>query len=285
MRNLWPEDLPLPTLIDELDIEAILARKKADVVGIFDSHGLTVDVLDIESSSEAIILQHAATEEGLLRQRINEAVRGQFLPFAFKQDIDYLGGFHNLTRMLGESDERYKERVILKIASGQLGGSEPHYKLVAMTADLRVADAKPYRIGRDPAIHVAIISSDNDGVADAELLAIVDAALQDPARRLTNDTIITAPAARQVLDVTAKVWLLPEAPTSTLGAMQASLEQGWQEIMQLGRDVNHAWLLSKFFLAGVQDIEIISPAADQVIPFNEVAALGQIELELVGRAY
>ena len=284
-NSLWPEGLPLPVMVNEIDYEAFLAARITRAVESFAAQELTYDVEALETDPAVILLQAATYEELLMRQRLNEAVRGQFLPFATGTDIDYLGGFHKLSRMVGESDDRYLTRIVLKTSAGDLGGSEPHYKLIAMTADLRVADAKPYRIGRDPTIHVAIISTDNNGVPDAELLAVVDAALQSPAARLTNDTILVGPAARAVTDVHARVWLLPDATITVIEEMRAQLIEAWSEIMLLGRDVNDTWLKAKLYHAGVHRIEIVSPASDKQVPFTEVAVLGEVNLELVGRDF
>lgn len=284
-NSLWPEGMPLPQMVEELDFETILAAKKQRAVTIFTEADFGFDVEDLETDSTIINLQAAAGEELLLRQRINEAVRGQFLPFSIGTDIDYLGGFHEITRMIDESDERYLARILKKNAAGRLGGNDPHYELVAMTADLRVADAKAYRIGRDPTIYVAIISSDNDGVPSAELLNIVDTALQLDAIRWTSGTVIVHAAARQVTNIAAKVWLLPSAPVSILTEMEAALRDAWADIMKLGRDVQETWLKAKLYRLGVHSIEITAPSGGRIVPNTEVAVLGDITLSYAGRDY
>jgi phage-related baseplate assembly protein len=134
-------------------------------------------------------------------------------------------------------------------------------------------------------VNVAVFSTDNAGIADAPLLATVNAALQAPAVRMVNDTIVVAGASRVATPVTANVWLLPETSASILTQMQTALTLAWAANMGLGRDVTRSWLISKLMLDGVQRVEITSPAADIVIPFNQAAALGAITLINSGRAY
>lgn len=278
-------NLPAPVVINELSHEAssdlFIARLKAE----FDAVGIDYDVDMLETDPGVVLMQVAAYIDVNLRQRINEAIRANLLAFAYGGDLDHLAQFYDVARLPGENDEKLRVRVVLAIRGRSTGGTEPRYRAVALGADPRVADAAVYTVGKDPTVHVAVFSTDNSGVADPALLAKVDAALQNPAVRMVNDKIVVAGASRLHTNVTANVWLLPETSVAILDQMRAALVSAWNEAIVLGRDVTRSWLTAKLMLEGVQKVEIVAPASDVVMPFNQAAALGTLTLVNQGRAY
>lgn len=277
--------LPSPEIIDMISFQARYADFRTQLVALFAAAGVDYDVEDIETDPAQILLQTAAYGDLLLRQRINEAIRANLLAFAVSSDLDHLAQFYDVARLTGETDSALRVRVVLAIRGRSTGGTEPRYRSVALGADPRVADAAVYTVGRDPTVRVAIFSTDNAGVADADLLAKVDAALQASAVRMVNDRIAVAAASRVAMPVTANVWLLPETSASIVDQMKAKLQAAWAAQMGLGRDVTRSWLIANLMLDGVQKVEILAPGADLVVPFNQAAALGTITLNTIGRAY
>jgi len=277
--------LPPPQVIEEVRYEAILDRRLADMIERFAEDGINYDVGNLETDPVLIQLEGASYAETLLRARINDAAREFLLPIASGADLDYLAGFYDVTRIYGETDERLRERVVLAIQGRSTGGTEPRYKFVAMSADLRVKDVSIYTVGRNPTVHAAVFSTDNNGVADQILVDKVNAALQDPAVRMVNDIIEVAPAASTTQNIVANAWLLPSAPSSTITAMETALRNAWIAEMALGRDITKAWLIAKLMVSGVQRVEIVAPAADILVPFNEAEGLGTITITNMGRDY
>ena len=278
-------NLPLPIIIEQISYEDRYAAFRNQLVAIFAAAGIEYDVEDLETDPAQILLQTASYSDLLLRQRINEAIRANLLAFANGTDLDHLAQFYDVERLTGESDSALRVRVVLAIRGRSTGGTEPRYRSVALGADPRVADAAVYTVGRDPTVHVAVFSRDNAGVADAELLAKVDAALQAPAVRMVNDRIVVAAASRVAMPVTANIWLLPETSAAIVEQMKAKLSAAWAAQMGLGRDVTRSWLIANLMIDGVQKVEILAPVADIVVPFNQAAALGAVTLNTIGRAY
>lgn len=114
-----------------------------------------------------------------------------------------------------------------------------------------MADAAVYRIGRDPTIHIAIYATDNDGVADAALLANVASAVNDPSVRLVNDTIVVGTAVFSVVDVTAEVWLLPSTSESILETLPGVLRKVLAET-GMGFDFEPEWAAARLSVFGAQ---------------------------------
>lgn len=278
-------NLPLPEIIEPISYAARYDGFRADLVARFAAAGIDYDVENLETDPAQILLQAASYSDVLLRQRINEAIRGNLLAFANGGDLDHLAQFYDLVRLSGETDAALRVRVVLAIRGRSTGGTEPRYRSVALGADPRVADAAVYVVDRDPTVHVAVFSRDNAGVADAALLAVVEAALQAPAVRMVNDRILVAAASRIAMPVTANIWLLPETAAGIVDQMKAKLQAAWAAQMVLGRDVTRSWLIASLMLDGVHKVDIVAPAADVVVPFNQAAALGVITLNVMGRAY
>jgi len=278
-------NLPPPSLVDLISYEARYSELRTKLAQLFTQAGLPYNADPLEVDPAQILLQDAAYIDMGLRQRINEAIRSWFLAYATGDDLDALAFWYDVTRLIGETDDELKRRIILAIQGRSTGGTEPRYRAVAIGADLAVADAAVYTIGRDPTIHVAIFSKENGGVASPALVAKVDAALQDPDVRMVNDTIVVESAAQQTINIEARYWLLPQAPENTDDLMEASLRAAWAADMLLGRDMTISWLTSKLQVDGVQKVIIDAPASDQSIEFNRAAALGSITLTKVARAY
>ena len=287
MSDLPPElaGLPAPSLVETISYEARYAELRDRLVEVFTTAGIDYTVEDLETDPAQILLQVSAYQDVLVRQRVNEAIRSWFLAYATGGDLDVLAQWYDVYRLLDETDAALKRRVVLAIQGRSTGGTEARYRSIALGADVRVADTAVYTVGRDPTIQVAVFATDNSGVADAALLASVDAALQAPDVRMVNDTIVVASAAQQVIDVTANVWLLPSAPETTLDTMRASLAAAWGRDMLLGRDATRSWIVSKLQVDGVQRVELVAPASDIEIAFNRAAALGVVTLTKIGRAY
>ncbi|WP_378952070.1 baseplate J/gp47 family protein [Mesorhizobium sp. ANAO-SY3R2] len=276
-------DLPKPAIIEELVYEALLDLRVDKTQELFAAKGIDYDVGNLETDPVKIQIEENAYREVLVRRRINDAVLANILAFAIDVALDHLAGFYDVVRMPGEKDDRLRQRVRLAIQGRSTGGTEPRYRGIAMAVDLRVRDTSIYTIGRSPIIYAAVFSTDNNGVADPDLIARVAAALNDPEKRMVNDTIVVEPAARIVVNPTADVWLLPDANADVLTKIGPAVKAAWQEIMALGRDLPNAWLTAMMMIPGVQRVEV--PTPDTIASFREAIAIGTVSVTFKGRSY
>jgi phage-related baseplate assembly protein len=274
---------PPPEAIETLDFEVILAEVMADAQSRFDAAGIAYDVGALETDPVKIVAEAAAYRELLLRARINDAVRSNLLAFARGTDLDHLAAFYDAVRLADESDERFRLRTLLAVQGRSTGGTVPRYRAVALGVDRRVADAAVYRVGTTPLIQIAVTATDNNGVADAALLAAVVAAVNAPAVRMVNDTIQVLAAVRNIVDVDAKVWLLPEAAGSLIEALVPALRTDWAAEGGLGFDLTREWLAARLMKTGVQRVEILTPIANLTVPPSQAISLGAVTLTLAGR--
>ena len=273
--------LPPPQVVEELSFEAILAALKADLIARFPGIEPT---LQLESAVITKALQTASYREILVRARVNKAALARFLAFAKGSDLDHLAAFYDVTRLVGELDDRLKERVILAIQGRSPGGPEERYQAIAMGADIRVQGAKPYRIGKSPVINVAVYSTEPDGVASEELLAKVRAALTAKSVQLVNDTIIVASAVRRVVNLAADIWLLPDADEATVARASTALRDAWARERTLGRDLTQSWWAAKLMISGVHKVTPTT-TGDQIAGPTEALSIGNVVLTTRGRAF
>ncbi|WP_455481292.1 baseplate J/gp47 family protein [Bartonella sp. B12(2025)] len=266
-----------PEIISELSFEEIRAESLAHLKELLPEYTF------LESDPALKVIEAFSYRELLLRQRINEAARNNILDFATGTSLDALGDWHGVQRMEDESDDKYRERIRLHVRSGKGSGTEPYYKFVALSADSRVKDAIVYRTGKDPTIHVAIFSN-NEETASQELIKKVSEALHKKNVIMTNDTIVVHAAVAKTVDLEADIWLLQETALTILAQMEANLRAAWRQEQTLGRELSLSWWVSKLMIPGVQKIIALEPTKDIAVSDKEVLSLGKITLNFKGRA-
>ena len=277
--------LPTPEIIETLDVEAILAARKARFIALCIERGIDYTTLNLESDPGAILLQEASYEETILRARGNDIARDPYLYFSRGAGLDHLAAFYDVVRASGETDDRLKLRVILAIQGRSTGGTAPRYRSVALASSTRVADAVVYRDGIDPTVNVAVFATDNNGMADTALLNTVRAAVTAEDVRMVNDTIAVRSAVVQVVNVTANVWLLPSTAETLLATLAANLPVQWVAESGLGRDLTTSWIVSKLMAGGVQKVAVTAPASDVVVEPFKAVRIGTVTLNLAGRDF
>ncbi len=278
--------LTKPTIIEEIDVAAIKADRVAALVEKFDAAGVPYDVDQLATDSAVILTEEAAGREMLLRARGNDIARARYRLWATGADLDWLAEYWGLRRMDGEDDDRLNERITLAQQGGSVAGPEAYWARIAMAADIRVASVRVWRERLLPILHVSVLSTDNGGVADADLLATVRAAVMaDDVRPMSPGTIVVDAAVRRLLPVRARLRLLPGTSSSLLETLAAALPAKWAAEAKGGRDLTIDWLKAALVVAGVYDATIVEPAATVVADDNETIRIGAVDLVEVGRAF
>lgn len=293
MSDLDLAMLPAPAIIEELGYEQAFARQMAEFQRVwserraaFPSENLPAyDVAMLETDPAVIASEAETFRELLLRARINDAARANLLAFARASDLDHLAAFYDVIRLPGELDARLRLRVILAIQGRSPGGPKERYKSIAMGSDIRVRSVEPYRIGKSPRIHVAVYSTEPNGIASADLLAKVRLALENDAVQLVNDEIVVNSAVRKVADLAADIWLLPNADEGVVARAEAALRSAWNLEQALGRDLVREWWVSKLMVPGMHKVTPTLPATDTSAAPYEAVAIGTVSLVQKGRAF
>ncbi|WOH61904.1 baseplate J/gp47 family protein [Bradyrhizobium sp. BWC-3-1] len=279
--------LPFPDAVEPLDFETILAAMVADLVARDPSFSAMV-----ESDPAHKVLEVAAYREFLLRQRVNESIKATTLAYAIDADLDNIAANYNVQRLLldagnpdaippvpptYESDEALRRRVQLAFEGFSTAGPEGAYLFHALSADADVLDAAATS-PTPGAVSVAVLSRVDDGVASAELLAAVTAALGDDVRPMTdNVTVQAAVILPYTVVATIKTYSGPDASV-VMAAAQAAIEAYTESSMRLGRDITLSAIYHALHQDGVQNVTLTQPTADIVADWNEAARCTAITL-------
>lgn len=284
--------LPAPDVVETLDFETILARLKADFLARWPAFDAFV-----ESDPALKLLEVCAYQELVLRQRVNDAARAVMVAFAGGADLDQLGAIFGVLRReitpadpstnkpaVLEDDSDLRRRILLAPDSYSVAGPTAAYVFHALSASGDVADAS----ATSPApgeVLVSVLSIDGDGTAPQALLDQVEAAVGgDDVRPLTDQvTVQTAEIVEFAIAAQLTLYAGPDADL-ILGAATAGLQALLTDNRRIGRDITRSALFSALHVAGVQNVDLVEPAADIVIADTQAAFATAIDLTIAGTA-
>ncbi|HEN5204683.1 TPA: baseplate J/gp47 family protein [Klebsiella pneumoniae] len=285
MPTIDLSQLPSPTIIEELDYETILVAVKAVMVVAFpeDEQSAVAAALGLESEPLNIIAQAMAYRELLLRQRINEGAAACMLSHATGDDLDNIAANLDTERLtitaatdttdaVTESDEALRLRAQAAFEGMSVAGPSAAYEYFARSASGQVSDARA--TSPSPAeVVVAVLSTEGDGTASAELLAAVAAAVNDEEVRPLGDRVTVQSAEIVGYEIDATLYLYPGPESEPIiNAAMASLKTFLAENdKKIGRDIVRSAISAALHVQGVQRVVINAPAADLQIDNTQAA--------------
>lgn len=281
--------LPPAQIIEELGHQAIVDRKVAVLQELWaaeialDPTLPAMDTLHLHSDPSRKLIEESGYSEIYLRARINDAARANLLYYAGDGDVEHIGFDHDVLRMPGESLAQFKSRIVLATAGRSPAGPAERFEAIARGADVRVASARAYRVGRDPTIYIAIYSTDSDGVADDALVATVQAAVSARSVEPANATVVVRAAVFAVVNVTFDLWLLPDAPASLIDSTPETLRTAWEAARAMGKDFVAEWAQAQLTVPGVYKAVLTSPTV--VAEPYQALSLGTVTPAYRGRAF
>jgi len=282
--------LPPPDVVEPLDFETILARRRADFLARCPEFTAFV-----ESDPAIKLLETGAYAELVLRQRINDAARSMLVAYALGSDLDQLAAVFGVIRReitpadpvtntpaVMESDDDLRRRVLLAPDSYSVAGPASAYVFHALSADGDVLDASAVS-PRPGEVTVSVLSRIDDGTAAPELLAIVrDLLAGDEVRPLT-DRVAVQSAELVPFDVLAQLTLYPGPDAQLILATAIStLEQLLATNRRLGRNISRSAIIAALHVGGVQNVILIEPVGDIFIEQTQVPAAGTIDVTIAG---
>ncbi|MCW5320548.1 baseplate J protein [Verminephrobacter aporrectodeae subsp. tuberculatae] len=275
MNTIDLATLPAPTVVQALDFESILAQARADLLARYPA---AADVIDLESEPLRKLMEVHAYRELLIRQRINEAARAHLLAYASGTDLDHKGAFYGLPRMTGEADNRFRQRIQLRIRSLAGNGTREHYQLLAMSASANVRDALASQPGAGQ-VRVLLCLIDATQ-AEASVLA-VSSAIQAEAARPLGVTVSVAVARPRPVHISAAIWREATAPANLVEQLRTSLPLVMASYARLGRSVPRSWVTAQLHVVGVAAVHYldeIKPEETTTLAADEYPALGALNL-------
>lgn len=282
--------LPAPDVVEALDFETILAARKADFLLRFPEFDAFV-----ESDPALKLLEVCAYQELVLRQRVNDSARAVMLAFATGADLDQLGALFGVTRReispadeetgtaaVMETDRDLRRRLLLAPDSYSVAGPTAAYMFHALKASGDVADVS----ATSPApgeVVVSVLSKDGDGTAPQALLDLVEASVgADDVRPLTDEvTVQTAQIVPFAIDAQLTLYPGPDADL-ILATATAALDDLLARNRRIGIDITRSAIFAALHVAGVQNVQLVAPAADVVIAETQAAYAQAISIIVAG---
>ncbi|WP_410699937.1 baseplate assembly protein [Citrobacter braakii] len=281
--------LPPPQIVDVPDFEALLAERKVSFVALHpaDEQEAVMRTLALESEPVTKLLQENTYREILLRQRINEAAQAVMVAYSMGNDLEQLAGNCNVKRLtvvpadndavppvaaVMESDEALRQRIPAAFEGLSVAGPTGAYEFHARSADGRVADAS----ATSPApaeVVLTVLSREGDGTAGADLLAVVELALNSEKVRPVADRLTVRSAEIIPYSVDATIFLYPGPEAEPVMAeAKASLQRYIASQTRLGRDIRRSAIYAALHVEGVQRVELASPLDDVVLDKTQAAS-------------
>ncbi|MCQ5469349.1 baseplate assembly protein [Pantoea brenneri] len=288
MATIDLSQLPAPDVVEVLDYETLLAERKATLISLYpaDQQDAIARTLTLESEPIVKLLQENAYREVILRQRINEAAKAVMVAYSVDDDLDQLGANNGVSRLtitpaddttipptaaVMESNDDYRARIAAAFEGLSVAGPSGAYEYHARSADGRVADASA--ISPSPAVvTITVLSREGNGAAPADLLAVVDSALNDEDVRPVADRVTVQSAEIIEYEIEAQLYLYPGPEAEPIrAASEAKLTAFISAQARLGRDIRKSALYAALHVEGVQRVELIRPAADVVLDKTQAA--------------
>lgn len=271
--------LPSPDVVETLSFETIFAAMLEDLR----ARDATFDAL-VESDPAYKILEVAAYRELLIRQRVNDAARAVMLAYSAGSDLEQLGGLFGVTRkivtpadnnavppvpavMESDTDLRYRIQLSLEGLStaGPVGAYQFHALSVEGVKDAAIAGPPD----TDPGVvRVTLLGNEGDGAVGSEIVAAVEAVLNNEDVRPLTDEVVVQSATITEYEIIATLYVLqgPD-PTVVRDTALASVQAFVAKQHKVGSDVRLSALYAALHVAGVDRVTLTAPGvvADLVI--------------------
>ncbi|CAK7055940.1 MAG: hypothetical protein CITR_02413 [Citrobacter freundii] len=274
--------LPVPDVVETLDFETLFTARKQRFISLYpaEQRAEVARTLNYESEPIVKLLQENAYLEMALRVRINEAAVANMLAHASGRDLDNLAANFKVFRLLispGDStavppiEPVYESDSDLRIRAQQafeglsVAGPTAAYEYHARSADGRIADVSA--ISPHPCyVTVSVLSREGNGQASAELLEIVDAALNDIDIRPVGDRPTIQSAEVIPYQINALLYCYPGPEQEPIRqAAEQRLKSYVSEQHRIGRDIRRSAIYAALHVTGVQRVELTAPTADVII--------------------
>jgi len=282
MPTIDLSQLPAPDVVETLDFETILAERKATLVSLYpeEQQDAVARTLALESEPLVKYLEENAYREVIWRQRVNDAAKGCTLAYASNNDLDVMAGNNNTARQIVtladdstipptpavmESDADLRLRAQQAYEGLSVAGPVGAYEYHGRSADGRVADISV--VSPSPAcVTITVLSREDDGTASADLLDVVEKALNAEEVRPVGDrvTVQSAEIVPYQIDATLYFYPGPEAETIRQAA-EEKLKAYISAQQRLGRDIRQSAIYAALHVEGVQRVELTAPLADIVL--------------------
>ena len=288
--------LAFPSELVARDYESVLAEMMADASDYYQTK--TGQKLIVHEADPAYVVMEACAyrrHKDLLDYQAQ--VKNMLVAYAQGEWLDHLGAnpdykcarlvivpadpVNNIEAVM-ESDDVYRARLVLTNEGYTTAGSSGAYLFHALSAsgDVRDASVQSPTPGQ---VLVTVLSNSNNGAASAALINTVNAALNAETVRPLCDQVNVQAATISTYSVNAQLTTYPTADIpDVLARAQASIEAYTAAHFRLGHDITRAGLIAAATVAGVQNVNLVTPSADLVTDLSAARRCSAVTVAQIG---
>jgi phage-related baseplate assembly protein len=263
--------LPAPSAVSVYSFDAVLSATSQDAVARLNAAGIAYDVDKLAGNPVNFILSAYAYREGVVLQRINDAVASTFLAMATQMaDATLRAADVNIAPAAGESVASLKQRAQLVWEALSIGGTYGRYRSNALGGDpVGLADVAVYGHEQTPVpkgeVWIVCLGANASGVPPVQTLDAVRAATAPRNLRPVNDFVKALPVNPDAYTIDATLILQPGADAaSVVAAQEAALLTFCAARRKIGGLVtpNNISAVAGYNAAGlINDVVVRSPAS------------------------
>lgn len=287
--------LPAPDVVREIDYEKILSERIAGVSTRLNDAGISFDTGNLDGDPIAIVEQEDAFREMLDLQAINDAARARMLAFARGSDLDHLGAFYGVKRLLldagdltaypprqpvYEDHDSYRARIQIAPDAYSHGGTFGSYVYLSMQAAPELSWARPIK-RKGGHVDIVLLARDGDGSAPFEVVDRVARvfAAEDGAPLTDIVSVRSAKVVPYKIDVTLRV---PHGPDLSIIQARANeqLVDMAHELRRIGESVPTDAIYAAARVANTKKVILNSPQVDVMPEDDEVAFCSDIRVAM-----
>jgi len=299
MATVDLSQLPVPDVVEELGYETILAERIATLISLYpeEQQEAMARTLALESEPIVKLLQENAYREMIWRQRVNESAQAVTLAYAAGNDLDVMAANNNTDRLIitpednstipptlavMESDGDLRLRAQQAFEGLSVAGPVGAYEYHGRSADGRVADVS-VESPTPASVTISVLSREGDGTASAELLSIVEAALNAETVRPVGDRVIVQSAEVVPYQIDATIYVYPGPESEPIRqAAEQKLQNYISAQHRLGRDIRLSAIYAALHVEGVQRVELAAPQADIVLSKSQASSCIDYQITVGG---
>ena len=294
-------NLPVPKVVQELSYETLLAQRKAKFLSLQENDDMRQHWqarLQLESEPVVKLLEENAYLELLLRTHINESAKAVMLAYATGSDLDQLGALFGIKRLIiqaedlnahqpilpqHEDDERFRTRIQMSLEGLTTAGSRASYEFHALSTSTKIKDVDVTSPNAGT-VKVAILSTEEQGTADSDLINAVKEKLNAEHIRPLTDTVLVESAVILPYEIRATLTLYPSVLESVVMAnVNQAITHYTNKQHLLGIDITLSGIYSALHQEGVQNVKLTQPLEDLIVQPHQAAYCSQIQINVGGR--
>lgn len=283
-----------PDVVAPLDYETILASILDRFAARASEAGIAWDAF-VESDPAVILLQAAAYEVLLNRATSNDDARALMLAYASGADLDHLAANMGVARrvldagdpealppvppvMEGDADLRRRVQVAPEAFTNAGTAAAYIYHALEVDGVLDASAASPA-----PGDVVVTVLGTGQDTPPALVEAVRARLLDEDIRQLTdNVTVRAATIAGYTIEAALTLYPGPAAGP-ILAAARDRLDALLARIDKLGHDATRSAIMAALHVEGVQNVDLVAPAADIAIGPGSAGACTAIAVTEAGR--